>query len=50
VDQRTRRREAEADASVDLELWGDNQRGERISVGSATVALQSRAGKPFPYR
>ena len=40
----------EADATVDLELWGDNQRGERISVGSATVALQNRAGKPFPYR
>jgi hypothetical protein len=43
-------RKDEASSSVDLELWGDNHRGERISNGKATVVLQSRAGKPFAYR
>lgn len=37
------------DAAVTIELWGDNQRGERISWGTASVVLQSRSGKPFPY-
>jgi acyl dehydratase len=37
-------------STVDLELWGDNQRGERISNGSATVVLQNRAGRPFGYQ
>lgn len=32
-----------ASSTVRLELWGDNQRGERISNGSATVTLPSRA-------
>jgi hypothetical protein len=40
----------EADASVDLELWGDNQRGDRISKSKATVVLQSRSGKEFPFK
>jgi hypothetical protein len=36
------------DMSVDLELWGENQRGERISEGTAKVLLQSHTGKPLP--
>jgi hypothetical protein len=39
----------EADSSIRIEVWGDNQRGERISQGSATAVLQNRSGKPFPY-
>jgi hypothetical protein len=38
-----------ATSSVDVELWGDNHRGERISNGKATVVLQNRAGIPFNY-
>jgi acyl dehydratase len=29
---------------VDLELWAENQRGEKVVTGKATVALPSRAG------
>jgi acyl dehydratase len=43
-------RKDQATSSVDLELWGDNQRGERISNGSATVVLQNQSGIPFEYR
>jgi acyl dehydratase len=39
----------EADSSIRIEVWGDNQRDERISQGSATAVLQNRSGKPFPY-
>jgi hypothetical protein len=38
-----------ASSTVEFELWGDNQRGDRISKGRATVALQRRpAGKGAP--
>jgi hypothetical protein len=38
-----------ATSTVDLELWGDNHRGERISNGKATVVLQNHFGRPFEY-
>ena len=42
-------RKDRATSTVDLELWGDNQRGERVSNGKATVVLQNRFGGPFEY-
>jgi acyl dehydratase len=29
---------------VDLELWAENQRGEKVVTGKATVALPARTG------
>jgi acyl dehydratase len=29
---------------VDLELWAENQKGEKVVTGKATVALPSREG------
>lgn len=40
----------ESDCSVELDVWGDNQNGQRLSQGSATVVLRNRSGHPFPYR
>jgi acyl dehydratase len=34
---------------VDLEHWGDNQRGERTTTGEATVILPSRIHGPVKY-
>jgi len=34
---------------VDIEHWGDNQRGERTSVGRATVILPSKFQGPVKY-
>ena len=39
-----------ADSAVDLELWGENQRGQRISTAKASVVMQSRSGGTFPYQ
>jgi acyl dehydratase len=30
--------------SVDLEIWAENQKGEKVVTGRATVALPSRGG------
>lgn len=38
-----------ATSSVEIDLWGDNQRGERVSNGTATVVLQNMSGVPFEY-
>jgi len=37
----------EQESAVDLELWGINQRGERISQGTARVLLQNTQGTPL---
>jgi acyl dehydratase len=34
---------------VDIEHWGDNQRGERTTVGQATVILPSKVGGQVKY-
>jgi acyl dehydratase len=43
-------RKNDADSAVDLELWGENQRGQRISTAQASVVMQSRSGGTFPYK
>ena len=35
---------------VDLECWGENQRGEVTMPGSATIALPSREKKTSPIK
>ncbi len=38
----TRRYESEAGPAVDLDVWGENQRGETTTPGHATILLPSR--------
>ncbi len=34
---------------VDIEHWGDNQRGDRVTVGQATIILPSKVGGQVKY-
>ena len=37
------KREEEGEKLVDLEIWGENQRGEITTKGTATIRLPSKA-------
>jgi hypothetical protein len=34
---------------VDIDYWGDNQRGERATVGNATIILPSKVAGQVKY-
>ena len=40
----TRRYVEDGEHLVDCEIWNENERGERLTVGTATVRLQVRTG------
>ncbi len=42
----TAKRQEDGESLVDLEIWGENQRGEQTTKGSATLRLPSRQSSP----